>query len=99
MGFDSGLSIMPLVEAGLGVSILPREVQRAVRVLSNVIVRPLDPPIPSQLYVAIHKDKPHNEALRILHAAPLATRLDERKRARGPGERRRPTLSGGRSRV
>jgi hypothetical protein len=69
-----------------------------VRVRSGVIVRALDPPIPSQLYIAIHKDKPRYEALRILHAALLATRLDERKRTGNP-DRRRPTLSGGRSRV
>jgi DNA-binding transcriptional LysR family regulator len=75
----SGLSIVPLVDAGLGVSILPREVATATTVLNNVIVRPIDPGIPTRLCVAIHKDKPRHKALRVVHAALLATRLDERK--------------------
>jgi DNA-binding transcriptional LysR family regulator len=80
MELDSGLSILPLVQAGLGVSILPAEVRIAIKGLDQVIVRPLDPPIPSQVYVAMHKDKPRNEALRVLHAALLALRFDEPRR-------------------
>ena len=79
MEFDSGLSILALVDAGLGVSILPSEVLRAAAILSNVIVRPIEPSIPTQLYVAIHKDKVRHEALRVVHTALLAARIGQGK--------------------
>lgn len=75
MEFDSGLSIVALVDAGLGVSILPNEVVMAAAVSERVATRPLDPPIPTQLYVAIHKDKPRHEALRLVHSALLEVRI------------------------
>jgi len=79
MEFDSGLSILALVDAGLGVSILPREVVRPAALLGNVIVRSIEPSIPTQLYVAIHKDKPRYEALRVVHTALLAVRFGQIK--------------------
>jgi DNA-binding transcriptional LysR family regulator len=53
------------------------EVVRPGALLSNVIVRPIDPSIPTQLYVAIHKDKLRHEALRVVHAALLAVRISQ----------------------
>jgi len=76
MELDSGLSILALIEAGLGVAILPREVAQAPTILDRIEVRRIDPPIPSSLYVAIHRDKPRTEALRTVQARLLATRVD-----------------------
>ena len=52
---------------------------RPAGLLGNVIVRPIEPSIPTQLYVAIHKDKLRHEALRVVHAALLAVRISHGK--------------------
>lgn len=75
MEFDSGLTIVALVEAGLGASILPGEVLEAAAASGKIAVRQLDPPIPSELYVAVHKDKPLSEALRVVHAALMTAKI------------------------
>jgi DNA-binding transcriptional LysR family regulator len=82
MEFESGLSIIGLIDAGLGASILPSEVQHAAVTLRNLVVRPIDPAITTRLHVAIHKDKPRHEALRVVHAALLSARIGDRKRTR-----------------
>ena len=82
MEFESGLSIIGLIDAGLGASILPSEVQHAAVTLRNLAVRPIEPAITTRLHVAIHKDKPRHEALRVVHAALLSARISDRKRSR-----------------
>jgi DNA-binding transcriptional LysR family regulator len=82
MEFESGLSIIGLIDAGLGASILPSEVQHAAVTLRNLVVRPIEPAITTRLHVAIHKDKPRHEALRVVHAALLSARIGDRKRTR-----------------
>ena len=82
MEFESGLSIIGLIDAGLGASILPSEVQHAAVPLRNLVVRPIEPAITTRLHVAIHKDKPRHEALRVVHAALLSARIGDRKRTR-----------------
>ena len=82
MEFESGLSIIGLIDAGLGASILPSEVQNAAVALRNVAIRPIEPTISTRLHVAIHKDKPRHEALRVVHDALISARIGDRKPSR-----------------
>ncbi len=82
MEFESGLSIIGLIDAGLGASILPSEVQNAAVALRNVAIRPIEPNICTGLHVAIHKDKPRHEALRVVHDALISARISDRRRSR-----------------
>lgn len=65
--------MVPLVEAGIGASILPSEFRIPLRRAKNVLIRPTKPPIPVHASVAVHRDKPQHQSLRLVYRALLAT--------------------------
>lgn len=84
MEFDLGMSILALVDAGLGAAILPAEAAGPAAAM-NVVVRPLDPPVATTTYIALRRTKARPDAIRIVAEALRAVEID----APSAGARRR----------
>jgi DNA-binding transcriptional LysR family regulator len=63
-----------VVEAGLGISIVPDVAVAGPN--PNIIVRPLKPPLPCTLALIEHRNKPNEPALEIVRAALLELRAE-----------------------
>ncbi|MGH8622725.1 MAG: LysR family transcriptional regulator [Burkholderiales bacterium] len=64
-------AIKTLVAAGVGVGILPLERKRGILVYGKTQVRPLQPALMRQLGIVRRRDKPLEQALKIVHEALL----------------------------